>query len=66
MKNVKRGVLHILLVVLAIAALGYIAIVGIGAQHKGTAKNIRLGLDLAGGKCNVSDRKSKSNNKRNG
>lgn len=49
MKNVKRGVLHILLVVLAIAALGYIAIVGIGAQHKGTAKNIRLGLDLAGG-----------------
>ena len=49
MKNVKRGVLHILLVVLAIAALGYIAIVGIGNQHKGTAEHIRLGLDLAGG-----------------
>ena len=49
MKNVKKGVGYILLLLIAIAALGYIAIAGIGEQHKGSAGNIRLGLDLAGG-----------------
>ena len=49
MKNVRKGILYILVAIVAIVALGYIALVGIGEQHKGTAKNIRLGLDLAGG-----------------
>lgn len=49
MKNVRKGIVYILAVVVAIAALGYVAIVGIGEQHKGTAEHIRLGLDLAGG-----------------
>lgn len=49
MKNVRKGVSYILLVVIAIAALGYIAYAGIGEGKKGSAENIRLGLDLAGG-----------------
>ena len=49
MKNVRKGVVYILAVIVAVAALGYVAIVGVGEQHKGTAEHIRLGLDLAGG-----------------
>ena len=49
MKNVRKGIFHILAIILAIAATGYIAFVGIGKEHKGTAEHIRLGLDLAGG-----------------
>lgn len=49
MKNARKGILYILLCVLAIGGLGYIAYAGLGAQHKGSTKNIRLGLDLAGG-----------------
>lgn len=49
MKNVRKGILYILICVLAIGGLGFIAWKGIGAQHKGTTENIRLGLDLAGG-----------------
>lgn len=49
MKNIRKGVVYILVVLVAIAALGYVAIVGIGEQHKGTTEHIRLGLDLAGG-----------------
>lgn len=49
MKDSKKGLLHVLLVLVAIALLGYVALVGVGKQHRGTAKNIKLGLDLAGG-----------------
>lgn len=49
MKNVRKGVLYILISALAIAGFVFIAAKGIGAEHKGTTKNIRLGLDLAGG-----------------
>ena len=49
MKNVGKGVGYMLVTVLAIAALVFVALVGIGKQHKGTTKHIRLGLDLAGG-----------------
>lgn len=49
MKNVRKGVLYILLVAIAIAALGYIAYAGIGEGKRGSTENIRLGLDLAGG-----------------
>ncbi|WP_167954976.1 protein translocase subunit SecD [Anaerosporobacter faecicola] len=49
MKDKKKGVLHLLIVLLVIAGLSVVTLVGIGNQHKGSAKNIRLGLDLAGG-----------------
>ena len=34
---------------LMIAACGYVSAYGYGKDHIGTAKNIKLGLDLAGG-----------------
>lgn len=49
MKNIKKGLLYLFVVVLAIAAVGYMALVGFGKEHKGSANNVRLGLDLAGG-----------------
>ncbi len=45
----SRGYLSIVLVVLIIALLGFTSLVGFGKGHKGSAENIRLGLDLAGG-----------------
>lgn len=49
MNNKAKGIFQILLVLLVTAALGVLAYTGIGAGHRGSAKNIRLGLDLAGG-----------------
>lgn len=49
MKDKRKGILSLCLAVIAIAALCFVAFVGIGKQHKGTAEHIRLGLDLAGG-----------------
>lgn len=49
MNDKKKGILHIVLIVIAIVGFGLIALLGIGSQHKGSAKNIKLGLDLAGG-----------------
>ncbi len=49
MKDRKKGILHIGLVLIAIAICSYVALVGIGKAHKGSVGNIRLGLDLAGG-----------------
>lgn len=49
MKDKKKGLLHLLLVVLAIAVMGYVALAGIGSVKRGSAENIKLGLDLAGG-----------------
>lgn len=49
MKEKNKGLLHLFIVIAAIALLAVVAIVGMGSQHKGSAKNIRLGLDLAGG-----------------
>lgn len=49
MKDSKKGWLHILLVIAAIALCTFVTLVGVGKQHKGSAQNIRLGLDLAGG-----------------
>lgn len=49
MKDTKKGVLHLCLIVAAIALMAIIAAVGIGSEHRGSAKNIKLGLDLAGG-----------------
>lgn len=45
----SRGILSLVLTVILIAFLGFTAVVGIGNKHSGAAKNIKLGLDLAGG-----------------
>lgn len=49
MNSKVKGTLQILLVVVLIAAFGFVAYRGIGSAHRGSAKNIRLGLDLQGG-----------------
>ncbi len=45
----SRGILSLVLTVVLIAFLGFTTVVGIGSKHSGAAKNIKLGLDLAGG-----------------
>ena len=45
----KKGILVFILVLFLIGGLSYIALVGIGPEQLGSAKGIKLGLDLAGG-----------------
>lgn len=45
----QRAILTIVLALVAVAVCVYTVAVGLGKQHKGSAKNIELGLDLAGG-----------------
>jgi SecD/SecF fusion protein len=45
----NRGILVLAIIVLIILGLGYTSAFGIGKTHTGSAKNINLGLDLAGG-----------------
>ncbi len=45
----NKGILSLVLTVVLIAFLGFTTVVGIGGKHSGAAKNIKLGLDLAGG-----------------
>ncbi len=49
MKNKKKAVLHIIVIIAVIALCSFTTLVGFTKQHKGSAKNIKLGLDLAGG-----------------
>lgn len=50
MKKAKRNsVLTLLIFILALALGIYTTVVGLGSEHIGTAENIILGLDLAGG-----------------
>lgn len=50
MKKAKRNSILTLLVFVAVLALGtYTTVQGLGKEHVGTAENIILGLDLAGG-----------------
>lgn len=49
MNSKAKGVLQIALIVILIAAFGFVAYRGIGSAHYGSAKDIRLGLDLKGG-----------------
>lgn len=49
MNDKRNGTVRLLLVFLAIVLMGLVAFVGIGSHHRGSAKNIKLGLDLAGG-----------------
>lgn len=49
MKNKKKGILSIFLIVAVIALCTFTTLVGFTKAHKGSAQNIKLGLDLAGG-----------------
>ena len=49
MNSKVKGVLQVLLVLVLIAAFAFVAARGIGGAPRGSAKNIRLGLDLEGG-----------------
>jgi len=49
MRNVKKGLLHIFIVLAVVAFFAVTVFIGLGSQHKGSASNILLGLDLAGG-----------------
>lgn len=49
MKDTMKGFLKILLTLLVIAGVAYVAYAGIGESKNGSAKDITLGLDLAGG-----------------
>lgn len=44
-----NGFLRLVAVVVAIAVFAYIAVVGVGFEQTGSANDIKLGLDLAGG-----------------
>ena len=45
----SKGIAVLLVIVLATAFLGYLSVFGIGSDKVGSAKDIKLGLDLAGG-----------------
>jgi len=45
----NRGIITLLVTLIMLGALTYTAIFGIGAEQVGAAKNIKQGLDLAGG-----------------
>lgn len=49
MNTKLKGVLQLLVILLVTAAVCAVAYTGIGGAKRGSAKNIRLGLDLAGG-----------------
>ena len=45
----SRAVIVLAVLVLLLACFGYTAAVGIGTENSGSASDIKLGLDLAGG-----------------
>ncbi len=50
MRNSKgKSLLALLLILVITAACGYVSLVGVHSDHEGSAANIKLGLDLAGG-----------------
>ncbi len=49
MNNKNKGIIRLIITSVVIAALTFVALVGITKDHLGSARNIRLGLDLAGG-----------------
>ncbi|WP_184090987.1 protein translocase subunit SecD [Anaerocolumna cellulosilytica] len=49
MKDKSQGFIKLLLSLIIVAALGVVAFVGIGSNNTGSLKDIKLGLDLAGG-----------------
>ena len=49
MKDKTKGLLQILLILVVIGLCTFTTLVGFTKAHKGSAQNIKLGLDLAGG-----------------
>ena len=49
MKDKRKGLLQILLILAVIGLCTFTTLVGFTKHHKGSAQNIKLGLDLAGG-----------------
>nr|MDE6567407.1 protein translocase subunit SecDF [Lachnospiraceae bacterium] len=49
MKNKKKGILHLFVIFAIIGLCAYTTLVGFNKAHIGSARNIKLGLDLAGG-----------------
>ncbi len=49
MKDKKKGLLQIVVILAVIGLCIYTTLVGFTKHHKGSAQNIKLGLDLAGG-----------------
>lgn len=49
MKNKKKGLLHLFFILVATGLFAFTALVGFSDSHRGSARNIKLGLDLAGG-----------------
>ncbi len=49
MKDKRKGLLQILLILAVIGLCTFTTLVGFTKDHKGSAQNIKLGLDLAGG-----------------
>lgn len=45
----SRGILTLIITVILIAGLGFVSIYGVDSAHRGSARNIKRGLDLAGG-----------------
>ena len=45
----SKGILTLVLTLVVMAALGYVAVFGIGTEKAGAASEIKQGLDLAGG-----------------
>ncbi|MDD7770282.1 MAG: protein translocase subunit SecDF, partial [Suipraeoptans intestinalis] len=45
----QKGIISLILTVVIIGLLGFASLVGIGKDRTGAMKNIKLGLDLAGG-----------------
>lgn len=49
MKNKKKGLLHLFIILAVTGLCAFTALVGFSDSHRGSARNIKLGLDLAGG-----------------
>lgn len=45
----SRGIITLILTAVLIAGLGFVAVYGVDSSHRGSARNIKRGLDLAGG-----------------
>ena len=44
-----KGFLQLLIAVIVVGAIAFVAIFGIGSNKSGSASDVKLGLDLAGG-----------------
>ena len=49
MKDKKKAILQLVVIVAVIGLCTFTTLVGFTKHHKGSAQNIKLGLDLAGG-----------------